>query len=241
MKKSITTLIMASTLCLSATSAFAEGAFDKENFSANIALTSNYLFRGITLSNGDGAVSGGFDWGYEGIYAGIWASSIDAVETESFEVDYYGGYASEINGISYSLDAIYYDYPGEEGSPTADLAYYEFGGSLGYTFAASMDPTVGISVMHSPDFYAETGSATAIEGSFDVSLPAEFGLGFYYGNQDLDEKYYAIDGYNYYGVTLSKSVGIFDLTVGYSDTDSDGDTFQGSKTDEVYFTVGASI
>jgi hypothetical protein len=50
-----------------------------------------------------------------------------------------------------------------------------------------------------------------------------------------------IVSYNDYGVTLSKAIGIFDLLVGDSDTDSNDDTFQGSKTDEVYFMVGASI
>jgi uncharacterized protein (TIGR02001 family) len=61
---------MASTLCLSATSAFSESALDEENFSVNIALTSNYLFRGITLSSDDPVMSGGFDCRYEGFYAG---------------------------------------------------------------------------------------------------------------------------------------------------------------------------
>jgi len=240
MKKSITSLLVASTLSIAASSAFAEGAFDKDNFSANIAITTNYLFRGITLSNDEGAVSGGFDWGYNGFYLGTWASSIDAVEEESFEIDYYGGYAGEVGGVAYSLDYIYYDYPGDEGT-AGDLAYYEFGGSLGYTFAGDMAPTIGVSVMHSPDFFAESGDATAIEASFDLSLPNDFGLGFYYGDQDLDEDYNGIDGYNYYGVTLSKSVGKFDFTVGYSDTDSDGEEFQGSKTDEFYLTIGAAI
>ena len=236
----MTALLIASSLSVT-TSTFAESAFDKENFSANIAITSNYLFRGITLSNDDGAVSGGFDWGYNGFYIGTWASSISAVETESFEIDYYAGYAGEMGGFAYSLDAIYYDYPGEQGSPTAELAYYEFGGSLAYTFDASMEPTVGVSVMHSPDFFAESGNATAIEGSFDLSLPMGVGLGFVYGNQDLDNSLNPVDDYSYYGVSLSKSFGIADVTVGYSDTDSDGDTFQGSKTDTFYITVGAAI
>ena len=52
--------------------------------------------------------------------------------------------------------------------------------------------------MHSPEFYAETGKATAIEGSFGLSLAAGFGLGVYYGNQDLEESEYGIDGYDYY-------------------------------------------
>ena len=122
------------------------------------------------------------------------------------------------------------------------MAYYEFGGSLGYTIDASMDPTLGVSVLHSPDFYFETGNATAIEGSLDLSLPESVGLSLVYGNQDLDPKFNGgIDGYDYYGISLSKPVGIVDITIGYSETDSDGEAFQGSKTDEFYFTIGTTM
>ncbi len=62
--------------------------------------------------------------------------------------------------------------------------------------------------------------------------------GIYY---DLEESEYGIDGYDYYGISLSKSVGIFDLSVSYADTDSDGESFQGGDTGEVFFTVGVSI
>ncbi len=241
MKKTFISLLVASTLSVAATTASAAGVLDKENFSANIAVTSDYLFRGITLSNGDGAVSGGFDWGYNGFYLGTWASSISAVETESFEIDYYGGYTGEVSGIAYSLDFIYYDYPGEAGGTTPDLEYYEYGGSLGYTFAGDMEPTIGLSVLHSPDFFAETGSATAIEGSFGLSLPMGLSAGLTYGNQDLDKSKNGISGYKYYGVSVSKTFGIADFTVGYSDTDSDGDTFQGSDTDTFYITISSSI
>jgi hypothetical protein len=79
--------------------------------------------------------------------------SIASIETESFELDYYADFASEINDISYSLDAIYYDYPSEDVSPTADLTYYELDGSLSYTFVISIDPTIAVSVMHLPNFF----------------------------------------------------------------------------------------
>ncbi|MCX4187977.1 TorF family putative porin [Methylophaga sp. OBS4] len=245
MKKSICSLIVLSSTSLFSSMSLADGAMDVDNFSANIGLTTNYLFRGITLSDDHGAVSGGFDWGYNGFYLGTWASSIDAVETESFEIDYYGGYTGEINGFAYSLDVIYYDYPGEAGSgdpeDIGDLAYWEYGGSLAYNFDTSLAPTLGVSVLHSPDFFAETGDATAIESSLDLSLPYELGLTLHYGTQKLDDDFYDVDSYDYYGIALSKTVGKFDVTVGYSDTDSDGETFQGSETDELYLSISASI
>jgi uncharacterized protein (TIGR02001 family) len=239
--KKIISLAMALSIYLMSPLATAEGALDKENFSANVAYTTDYLFRGISLSNDNSAVSGGFDWGYNGFYLGTWASSISPVEDETVEIDAYGGYGGEFNGVSYSLDVIYYGYPGESGAPTTDLAYWEFGGSLGYTFAAMYDPTIGFSLMHSTDFFGETGDATAYEGSFGLSLPMDFGLDFHYGYQDLDFALNGIDGYDYYGVDISKSLGIFDFTVGYSDTDSDGVSFSGDDTEAVVFTVSSSF
>jgi uncharacterized protein (TIGR02001 family) len=241
MKKTLSLMMALSSLAVVSQPAMAEGMFDAENFSASVGLTSNYLFRGITLSDDDAAISGSLDWSYNGFYVGTWGSSIDAVESETMELDYYAGYVGEVAGLTYSVDFLYYDYPGEDGSPTDDLAYYEFGGSLSYTFDVDYAPTAGILVLHSPDFYGETGSATAYESSLSVTLPADIGLGVHYGVQELDSTHYDPDSYTYYGIDLTKSIGKFDFTVGYSDTDSDGEAFQGSETDEFYISVGASI
>ena len=44
-------------------------------WSANIAITSDYTFRGYTQSMGEPAVQGGFDYTAETWYAGVWAST----------------------------------------------------------------------------------------------------------------------------------------------------------------------
>lgn len=219
----------------------AGGLLAKENFSANVAFTTDYLFRGISLSNDNAAVSGGFDWGYNGFYIGTWASSISPVEDETVEIDGYFGYGNEYMGVSYSLDAIYYGYPGETGDPTVDLAYWEFGGSLGYTFGVQLDPTIGVSVMYSDDFFGESGDAVAVTTTFGVSLPYDIGVEGHYGHQALDSAFNGITGYDYYGINVSKSMSIFDFTIGYSDTDSNGEAFAGDGTSAVVFTVGASF
>ena len=80
--KKIINLIMALSIFAAAPVAMAEGPLDKGNFSANFALTTDYMYRGITQSNEQPAVSGGFDWAYEtgsfaNVYAGIWASRLE--------------------------------------------------------------------------------------------------------------------------------------------------------------------
>ena len=90
--------------------------------SGNVALTSDYKFRGISQSNGDIAIQGGFDIGWDtGIYAGVWGSSVD-FDTDgsgydgSLELDGYAGWASDISdNVGVDVGYMYYGYPGDEG------------------------------------------------------------------------------------------------------------------------------
>lgn len=244
MKKLISTVMALYFLAIAPTVMAEEegGLLAKENFSANVAYTSNYLFRGVTLSNDNAAVSGGFDYGYNGFYLGTWASSIAPVDGETVEIDLYAGYGNEFMGVSYSLDFIYYGYPGMDETGGTELDYIEFGGSLGYTFGVQFDPTIGVSIMYSDDFFAESDEAVAITTTLGVSLPYDIGLEGHYGHQALDSSFNGITGYDYWGFDVSKSLGIFDFTVGYSDTDSNGEVFAGGEgNDTVVFTVSSSF
>ena len=79
--------------------------------SGNVALTSDYRFRGISQSNDDIAVQGGFDVAFDnGIYIGTWGSSVDFDLDSSqglngsLELDYYVGWASDIGDSGLALD-----------------------------------------------------------------------------------------------------------------------------------------
>ena len=46
--------------------------------SANAAIASNYIWRGVTQTDDQAAGQGGIDWGYDsGLYAGTWVSNVD--------------------------------------------------------------------------------------------------------------------------------------------------------------------
>ena len=68
--------------------------------SGNIALTSDYIWRGMTQSAGGPAVAGGFDLSTDsGFYIGTWGSSVQfsdgtAVDTTELELDVYLGYST---------------------------------------------------------------------------------------------------------------------------------------------------
>ena len=98
--------------------------------SFNLGLYSNYMFRGVALSDGP-AAQGGVDYAHSsGLYAGTWFSTIDPVVSASNhqEVDLYAGYAHTFdNGFGVNFMGNYYWYPDN----------YKNGGHTYDTFEAS--------------------------------------------------------------------------------------------------------
>ena len=82
--------------------------------SFNLGLYSNYMFRGVALSDGP-AVQGGIDYAHSsGLYAGTWFSTIDPLASygNHQEIDLYAGYAHSFeNGFGVNFMGNYYWYP----------------------------------------------------------------------------------------------------------------------------------
>lgn len=102
----------------------------------NVALVSDYRWRGLSYSAGDPAVQGQINVGHSsGLYAGIWASSLeqDAFDIYgSLETDFYAGWSGEVaSGITADVGLTYYVYP--NGS-VGDGNYFEPYASLSTTF-----------------------------------------------------------------------------------------------------------
>ena len=85
-------------------------------FSFNVALTSDYRYRGISQSRLKPAVSAGADYAHaSGFYAGTWLTSIqwikDAGGDAPMEWDVYGGYKGTAGPIGYDVGLLHYNYP----------------------------------------------------------------------------------------------------------------------------------
>jgi uncharacterized protein (TIGR02001 family) len=158
---------------------------------ANVALTTDYVFRGISQTSEGPAIQGGFDASCGIFYAGVWASSLDWGGTGVFfpgdprgndsvanvEIDWYLGIKPVTGRITWDLGVIYYSYPN-----AADLGVDRFGvvDRRGYNYVelkvgASAeiwkDGTLGATVFWSPDYQYETGSVWTVEGSFTQNFP----------------------------------------------------------------------
>ncbi|MDA7852213.1 TorF family putative porin [Porticoccaceae bacterium] len=168
--------------------------------SGNVALGSQYFFRGIDQAGG-AALSGGFDVGFEnGLYAGTWASSIDF--SGGIELDYYVGFGGSISdSVSYDVGYLYYGYP--QGPDTED--FEEFYGSLSFG-----DATLGFA--YSDDYYASTDSTTYVYVDYGVALNETFSLGFHYGTMSADDPANEADDYSISLSTEAAGLG-FDLSL----------------------------
>jgi len=110
---------------LFATAAFAQTAPAAEApevspVTANVTVTNDYRYRGITQTNYMPAVQGGFDYAHEsGLYIGNWNSTISWVGdanpaiTAPVEMDFYGGFKKEFIGEGFASDfgVLQYYYP----------------------------------------------------------------------------------------------------------------------------------
>lgn len=203
----LTTVLTGARVCLAQESPHA--------YSANITITTNYMFRGFSQSDEGPAIQGGFDYAHEsGVYLGTWASSIDFAESTEF--DFYGGISGELaNGLGWDVGGLYYLYPGDSTSP--ELNFYEVYGSLGYDFDTF---NVGAGIAYSPDYFAETGSAVYVYGDLGVPLPHGVSFAVHVGHQSIEDNAgWGGPDYIDWSLGVSRDFGPFNIDLSYIDTD----------------------
>jgi len=242
------TLTVALALC--ATPAFAqesEGppAEAESDFvlSGNVALVSEYRFRGVDLSGGEYAIQGGIDLAHSsGIYLGAWGSSLDedTVGFGSSELDVYGGFGGNLSeAVSFDIGAIAYLYP--DAGP-GEFDYYELYGSLGFNLGPA-EATLGVA--YAPDqaslgdtdnFYVYADLGAGIPGT---PLTVTSHVGYTDGFLTYTDNGKAFD----WSIGVEASVA-GPVSVGVSYTEAEGDFLPGDYdfTDgAVVFSVSASI
>ena len=101
----------------------------EHTLTGNVGLYSQYVFRGLTQTNREPAVQGGFDYAHRsGIYAGTWASNISWLRDGgaynaggSMEWDFYGGWKPTWGDFTFDIGTLYYWYPGDANTPANPL------------------------------------------------------------------------------------------------------------------------
>ena len=214
--KALKTAIFAATMMSGATAMAAE-------VSGNVALSSDYFFRGIDQSGGE-ALSGGFDVAFDsGFYVGTWASSIDF--SGGLELDYYAGYGGSFSeDVSYDIGYLYYGYP--QGPSTEE--FEEIYGSVSFS-----DVTVGFA--YSDDYYASTGDSTYVYVDYGMSVSETVSLAFHYGTMSADDDANEADDYS---ISLSTEAAGLGFDLSWIDSSEDGGLF---ADNEFVLTISKSL
>jgi uncharacterized protein (TIGR02001 family) len=226
--RTISALTLAASTLFAASSAMAWESEDGQHAtSASVTLTSDYIFRGISLTDEKPAIQGSFDYAHaSGLYVGTWASNLSIDSETNIEIDVYAGFANEFgdSGIGYDVSVLRYMYPGNGGT---DSDYTEYFGSLSYSYFTG---TIG----YTSDFPTGTKDVneTYYNLAFDYELP--YGIGFnaavgYTDSDRNDDVAGASDSYVDYTIGLSKPFAGFDWSIAYVGTNSDGDDFASEK------------
>lgn len=165
--------------------AAAAPAFAQEvTVSGNVALATDYAFRGVSQSDGP-AVQGGFDvaFGDSGLYAGTWASNINFGGGSDLELDVYGGYKFALGGVAMDVGVLGYLYPNAQ-DDGAELDYWEVYAKP--SIALTEQFTLGAGVFYSPEFTGESGDGLYYEVNGAFAVSPELSLSGAVGKQSVD-------------------------------------------------------
>lgn len=209
------------------------------DLTANAAVSNNYIWRGLTQTINEAAVSGGIDYVDEsGFYIGTWASNVSyaAGDVFSYEHDVYFGYGGEAGAISYDVGYLYYNYDKE-----AEFDFAEIYGSIGFNgFTLGLNVLAHTEADEGPgqDFgFGEAIYAYADYG-FEIKEGLELGLHVGYHDGDFNEAFNGVpDSYVDYNVSLSK--GGFSFMISSTDTDDVGP--DSLDNDEIKFVISYSV
>ena len=178
----------------------------------NVAVTNNYIWRGVTQTADAAAVQGGVDYAHDsGIYLGAWLSNIAPLDdvdgnaaAGSYEMDIYGGYSGSVGDVGYSVGVMYYYYPINNGATKVKADFTELQGSVSY---GPITAFLGYTVAKEDSDAKKNDKYYSLTGEFplndDTSLIAQVGR---YDWEDSDST-----DYTHYKIGVAKGAFTFAL------------------------------
>lgn len=205
--------------------------------SGNAAITSNYIWRGVSQTLDQAAGQGGIDYAHEsGLYAGTWVSNVDFSgdygsgyeNGTGYEMDVYAGFSGEAGDLGYDVGVITYQYPV---TPEFNFTEIYVSGTfniLTVGIASTVDAASGNkdNRFDNGDMYVN-GSLDFTAGKSDVSLYA----GSYMFENDGLAGVGEVD-YNHFGASIGKDGFTFAV---------DKNDIKGDSADNVRFTASYAI
>jgi uncharacterized protein (TIGR02001 family) len=216
------TLIVIAFTASGATGALSAHADSVQVFSGSIGGTSDFVFRGLSLSRGQPAAQASIDVEFpKEFYIGAFVSTADPKDNPSpdIEMDFWAGRYWRISeNLSGDLRLSQYTYPDDPRRVTYNRT--ELTATLGlhnrFFVAAIYSPNtdaIGSSAGY------EEGNAWALEVSGRQPINERLSISAGIGHYGLEEIYH--DSYNYWNVTLTATFARFEFQFAYLGVDKD--------------------
>lgn len=185
--------------------------------SANVGVTSNYVWRGVTQTDKALALQAGLDYATDnGLYVGTWVSNSKFVDTdgnalEGPEVDLYAGYKKDLKGdLGVDAGVTKYFYPDDNSIEFTEVyvkpSYKSFNAEVSYTLDSNNDVGAG----QQGDIYYGLGYSGELSNGFGYGVKAGY----------TDYKDDAAADYTHYQLSLTKGFDTFgDVTLAVDDSD----------------------
>ena len=189
------------------------------------AITSNYLFRGISVSDNLPAVQGGLTYTFlkPGIYFNVWGSNTNFAapdgSTATVEFDTVAGVANDLGEhFHYDLSIARYNYP-----KASAASYNEFIANAAYYFVTAQ-------IGFSSDVYGSHQDGTYYNLGINFDVPPQYALHFNNVNIKGGIGHYSLPrsagllSYNDYNIQISKAIGIYTLALQWTGTNGNNQT-----------------
>lgn len=189
--------------------------------SYNASLTSDYRYRGLSQTRLDPALQGGVDYvhGPTGLYVGTWLSTIkwtkDLGGDGNIEWDLYAGKRGQLTGtVSYDVGGLYYYYPDNGLSPSANT--FELYGKLGFgpAYAKYSHSTTNLFGT------ADSKRSGYLDLGADIDVGNGFLLNLHVGRQRVKNN--SAFSYTDYKVGVTKDFGVATLSLAWIKANTDG-------------------
>ncbi|HET6389515.1 TorF family putative porin [Hyphomicrobium sp.] len=145
-------------------------------YALTITGSSDYLFRGITMTDHKPTANVYTEVSYGILYGALWTSTLDTGSLGPWEQDIMVGIRPVTGPVSWDLQALWYVFGNRDHGPygsVSDTDYFEF--KIGATTEIRTGLTIGANVYLTPDQgYAATDNIS-VEGTISYDLP-KFGI-----------------------------------------------------------------
>jgi len=186
----------------------------------NVAVVSDYRYRGISQTRLQPAVQGGVDYvnNPTGVYIGAWATNIkwikDGGGDASYEFDLYAGKRGQITDtVAYDVGALYYAYPSNSlptNANTFELYAQVSAGPFSVKYSHSTSNLFGT---------ADSKNSGYLDGQFNYDVYDGFVLNLHAGHQKVKNN--SAVSYSDYKVGVTKDFGVFSVAVAAVKTNTD--------------------